>query len=457
MNILGIDLGSTQACAVLAQKNGEEIKIIGFGKAKTQGVKKGVIVNMELAAKSIEQAVMNVEVMSGVKQYDKIVVSISGAYTKAVDSEGMCNVNNHEISIKEISRAVTDAEFRANIPNDYKTIQVLPYSFQINETDCVNDPLGMSAKRLVVSAHIIIAKESDIKNLKKVVELTGLRVDNLVLSGYASAIACLSESDEKALGAILIDIGGGICDMVVFMGNSIRYNDCIKIGSSNITQDLAKGLHTPLNEAEKIKLSYARLSQEPNALVQVPLMGDERKMNEYPIEAIANVMYARVNEILMLLAELLSSELLKKLNVSENTGAGVVLTGGMTKLARLDEVASAIFDNKSVRIATARDDLISGYDEINDPENSCAIGLCLYEAGHFAPYEIDSNKKLRYKGEPEVSSPATKSIFTPTGGEDDFDEEDKDDSGGETPEAFDEQKKKSGVFSKFWNKITSQF
>ena len=113
MNILGIDLGSTQACAVLAQKNGDEIKIIGFGKAKTQGVKKGVIVNMELAAKSIEQAVVNVEIMSGVKHYDKIVISISGAYAKSVDSEGICSVNNHEISIKEIGRAVSDAEFRA--------------------------------------------------------------------------------------------------------------------------------------------------------------------------------------------------------------------------------------------------------------------------------------------------------------------------------------------------------
>ena len=451
MNILGIDLGSTQACAVLAQKNGDEIKIIGFGKAKTQGVKKGVIVNMELAAKSIEQAVVNVEIMSGVKHYDKIVISISGAYAKSVDSEGICSVNNHEISIKEIGRAVSDAEFRANIPNDYKTIQVLPYSFQLNDTDLVNDPLGMSAKRLVVSAHIIIAKESDIKNLKKVVELTGLRVDNLVLSGYASAIACLSESDEKELGAVLIDIGGGICDIVVFTGNAIRYNACLKIGSSNITQDLAKTLTTPLHEAERIKLSYANYSQQPNQLIQAPLMGDERKMNEYPVEAIANIIYARVNETLALLAEMLS-----KSDALENAGAGIVLTGGMTKLARLDEVASAIFDNKSVRIATARDDLITGYDELNDPENSCAIGLCLYEAGYFAPYEIDSNKKLRYKGEPEMSSSATKPIFTPTGGEDETDEEDS--GGGDEPaQIFATQKKKSGFFSKIWNKLTNQF
>ena len=449
MNILGIDLGSTQACAILVQKNGDEIKIIGSGKAKTQGVKKGVIVNMELAAKSIEQAVINVEVMSGVKHYDKIVVSISGAYAKSVDSVGNSTINNHEISIEEIRRAVMDAERKAGIPGDYKTIQVLPYNFQINDSDCVSDPLGMSATRLVVSAHIIIAKESDIKNLKKVVELTGLRVDNLVLSGYASAIACLSESDEKELGAVLIDIGGGICDIVVFTGNAIRYNACLKIGSSNITQDLAKTLTTPLHEAERIKLSYANLSQLPNQLVQAPLMGDERKINEYPLEAIANIIYARVNETLALLAEMLS-----KSDALENAGAGIVLTGGMTKLARLDEVASAIFDNKSVRIATARDDLIAGFDELTDPEHSCAIGLCLYEAGYFAPYEIDSNKKLRYKGEPEVNSKTTKPIITPIGGDDEvYDDEDKD---GEAP-TLAASKQKSGFLSRLWNKISTQF
>lgn len=451
MNILGIDLGSTQTCAVLAQTNGDELKIIGYGKTKTQGIKKGAIIDMTLAAKSIERAVLNVEVMSGVKRYDKIVVSISGAYTKGINSQGVVNVNS-EISIQEIRRAVTLAEHNASIPNDYETIQILPYSFQVNDTDCVIDPLGMNAKRLVVLAHIIIAKKSDIKNLKKVVELAGLKADNLVLSGYASAIACLSDS-EKELGAILIDMGGGICDIVVYMGNSIHFQHRFLIGSSNITADLAQTLHTPLSEAENIKLSWEDLG-EPKSIVQVPLMGDERKVRDYAVELISDIIYSRVNETLLGLAEWISAE-----NAAKNAGAGVVLTGGFVKLARFDEVAAAAFSDKSTRVASANDGIVSNFTELFDPENSCAIGLCLYEAGHFTPYEIDSSKKLRFKGEElELSSKPT---FTPIGGEESEYEDLQEDSGTEVAKDFsnlpEPKKEKRNVLVRLWDKLSNQF
>ena len=450
MNILGIDLGSTQTCAVLAQTGEDGFKIIGYGKTKTQGIKKGAIIDMTLAAKSIERAVLNVEVMSGIKRYDKIVVSISGAYTKGINSQGVVNVNS-EISIQEIRRAVALAEHNASVPNDYEAIQILPYSFQVNDTDCVIDPLGMNAKRLVVQAHIVIAKKSDIKNLKKVVELAGFAADNLVLSGYASAIACLSDS-EKELGAILIDMGGGICDIVVYMGNSIHFQNRFPIGSSNITSDLAQTLHTPLNEAEEIKLNWATLG-EAGSLVQVPTMGDERKMREYATEVVSDIIYARVNETLLALADWISAE-----NATKNAGAGVILTGGFVKLARFDEVAVAAFGDKSTRIASAKDGIISNFTEVFDPENSCAIGLCLYEAGFFTPYEIDSSKKLRFKGEEfELSSKPT---FTPIGGDDDESDEEENSRTEVAHEMsnFDTQKeKKRGVVARLWDKLTNQF
>lgn len=451
MNILGIDLGSTQTCAILAQKSEDGLKIIGYGKTKTQGIKKGAIIDMTLAAKSIERAVLNVEVMSGIKRYDKVIVSISGAYTKGVNSQGVVNVNS-EISIQEIKRAVTLAEHNASIPNDYEAIQILPYGFQVNDTDCVIDPLGMNAKRLVVLAHIVMAKKSDVKNLKKVVDLAGLPVDNLVLSGYASAIACLSDS-EKELGAILIDMGGGICDIVVYMGNSIHFEHRFLIGSSNITADLAQTLHTPLNEAENIKLSWESLG-EPKSLVQVPLMGDERKVREYAVELISDIIYSRVNETLLGLADWISVE-----NAAKNAGAGVVLTGGFVKLARFDEVAVAAFSDKSTRVASARDGIVSNFTEVFDPENSCAIGLCLYEAGYFTPYEIDSNKKLRFKGEElEISSKPT---FTPIGGEEREGNELREDAETEGAREFsnfaEQKKEKKNVISRLWDKLTNQF
>lgn len=451
MNILGIDLGSTQTCAVLAQKNEDGLKFIGFGKTKTQGIKKGAIIDMTLAAKAIERAVLNVEVMSGIKRYDKIVVSISGAYTKGINSQGVVNVNN-EISLQEIRRAVSLAEHNASIPNDYETIQILPYSFQVNDTDCVIDPLGMDAKRLVVQTHIVIAKKSDIRNLKKVVELAGLKADNLVLSGYASAIACLSES-EKELGAILIDMGGGICDIVVYIGNSINFQHRFLIGSSNITADLAQILHTPLSEAENIKLSWEDLGT-PNSIMQVPQMGDERKVKDCAVEVISDIIYSRVNETLLGLADWISAE-----NAAKNAGAGVVLTGGFVKLARFDEVVAAAFSDKSTRVASASDKIISNFTELFDPENSCAIGLCLYEAGYFTPYEMDSSKTLRFKGEELGFS--SKPTFTPIGGEESEEDVLQEVSRTEVAEEFsnftEPKKEKQGFFSRMWDKLSSQF
>ncbi|EMZ7506189.1 cell division protein FtsA [Campylobacter upsaliensis] len=459
MNILGIDLGSTQTCAIIAQKDEDGLKIIGFAKTKTSGVKKGAITNIELASKSIEEAVSNAEMMSGV-HYDKVVVSISGAYTKSVDSVGVVNIPNHEIGIKEIHRAVSTAKHTANLPSGYEIIHVLPYNFKVNDLEHIDDPLGMSGNRLEVSTHIVISQESHIKNLKKAVELADLRVDNIVLSGYASSIACLDDS-EKELGAVLIDMGGAICDIVMHMGNSIRYNDCLQIGSINITQDLSMALHTPLKEAEKVKLNYAAFSMQPNTLIQIPNIGDEKKFTEYSPDVISNIIYARVEETLMILAKILSDN-----RHANSVGGGVVLTGGMTKLAGLDELASTIFDNKSVRFASARKDLISGFSEIfSDPENTCAIGLCLYGAGHFTPYELDSNEKLRYKGEIENFNRQIKQDLTPQKEEEEIQNEifnedlqENDTISIQEQLNFKERKeKKPSVFSNIWHKIMNQF
>ncbi|MBS4240608.1 cell division protein FtsA [Campylobacter vulpis] len=458
MNILGIDLGSTQTCAIIAQKDEDGLKIIGFAKTKTSGVKKGAITNIELASKSIEEAVSSAEMMSGV-HYDKVVVSISGAYTKSVDSVGVVNIPNHEIGIKEIHRAVSTAKHTANLPSGYEIIHVLPYNFKVNDLEHIDDPLGMSGNRLEVSTHIVISQESHIKNLKKAVELADLRVDNIVLSGYASSIACLDDS-EKELGAVLIDMGGAICDIVMHMGNSIRYNDCLQIGSINITQDLSMALHTPLKEAEKIKLNYAAFSMQPNTLIQIPNIGDE-KFDEVSLDAISNIIYARAEETLMILAKILSDN-----RYTNSVGGGVVLTGGMTKLAGLDELAPTIFDNKSVRLASTRKDLINGFNEIfNDPENTCAIGLCLYGAGHFTPYELDSNEKLRYKGEIENFNRQIKQDFTPQKEEEEiqseiFNEDLQENDAISIQEQlnFKERKeKKPSVFSNIWHKIMNQF
>ena len=457
MNILGIDLGSTQTCAVISTKEADGLKIIGFGKTKTQGVKKGAITNIELAARSIQQAVDNAQMMSGVN-YDKVVVSISGAYTESVDSVGVVSIPNEEISHKEIHRAMLTAKTQANKPSGYEIVHILPYSFKVNDQE-VENPLNMTANRLEVSIQMIMSQAAHIENLKKAVEFADIRVDNLVLSGYASAIACLDES-EKELGAVVVDMGGAVCDIVAHMGNSLRYNKCLPIGSYNITQDLSIALHTPIKEAEKIKLSYANLSMQPSVLVRVPSMGDERKFTDYPLESISNVIYARTEETMIILAKILSEN-----PYTKNTGAGVILTGGMTKLAGFDEQATAMFDNKAVRLASTRKDLVLGFNEIySDPENTCAIGLCLYEAGHFTLYEIDANQKFRYTDDLESYNEPVKQETTYIDEEKmEFDDEDL--QGNDTI-AIKEQlglkpraeKKRSNLISRLWNKyVINQF
>ncbi|AII14483.1 cell division protein FtsA [Campylobacter iguaniorum] len=408
IKILGIDIGSTQICAVMAECENNStnienaIKIIGIGTVKSQGLKKGSITNIELASSSIKAAVDNVMRTAGTR-YDKVIVSISGKDAKNIDCKDVINIPEREVNIKQIERAISSAEYKVKIPHDYEIIHTLPYNFKIDEQDNIEDPLGMNGTRLEVQAHIIVVQKSALLNLRKAIEKAGLKADNVVLSGYASSIATLNE-DEKALGAVLIDMGGASCNMVVHSGNSIRYNEFLGVGSSNITIDLSTILHTPPTKAEEIKVKYGTLKNQENQLIVLPDLGDENSTHEVGISVITKVIYMRVEETLMILAKMLSES-----NYKDLAGAGVVLTGGMTKLDGLRELASAVFDSMPVRIARPKefDGLI---DVLRDPANSCAIGLCLYGAGFFTPYEIDSERKLRYKEEPLIKNQGLISI-----------------------------------------------
>jgi cell division protein FtsA len=390
--ILGIDIGSTKICAIIAQKSDDgDIKILGAGIAKSQGLKKGIITNIDLASKSIRNALNDAKRVAGT-QYERVIVSISGAYTKSVDSSGIVNIPNRDIGIKEINRAMQMADHNANIPNEYEKLHVLPYNFKVDDQEFIEDPLGMNGARLEVQVHIITAQKSSLSNLKKAVKSAGVEIDNIVLNCYASAIAVLNH-DERELGVAVIDMGGATCNVMIHAGNSMRFNDYLGVGSLNITNDLSTALHTPLGAAEEIKINYGSLKNNSNELIELPVIGDDGSTHEVSLNIVSNVIYVRVEETLMILAKTLEDSGFK-----EQIGAGVVLTGGMTKLDGIRELASAIFDNVPIRIAKPRE--IDGlFETLRDPSYSTAIGLILYGGGQFTPYEIDSNKKLRYKDE----------------------------------------------------------
>ena len=452
-NVLAIDIGSSKICAIIAEISTEgAVQIAGAGIVRSQGIKKGSITNIELASKAIKAALSDAKRVAGT-EIKRAIVSISGAYTKSLNSSGIVNIPNREITFKEISRVMHTSLYNANIPNEYEVLHTLPYNFIVDDQEFIEDPLGMNASRLEVETHIITTQKSNLNNLKKAVRGAGVEVDSVVLSGYASAIAVLND-DEKELGAAVIDMGGHTSDIVIHSGNAIRYNDFLGVGSHHITSDLSMALHTPLNIAETVKIRYGSLGEPSDDLIELPMIGDEETTHEVSLGVVHNVIYARVEETLMILAQSI-----EKSGLKEQLGAGIVLTGGFTKLDGIRDLAVAIFDNVPVRLAKPGD--IEGlFDALKEPAISTAVGLIKYTAGGYAPYEIDVNRQVRYRheepiekpdlAEPPVQEPAEQEVPLPPSEE----------VAKIKIKSFDKKKDKdktAGLWSKFWNWITQLF
>ena len=409
--LLAIDIGSSKISVVIAEAKDDAIHVIGSGVAKSQGVRKGTITNIELTTRSIRQALADAKRVAGTVA-SRAIISISGAYTRSINSSGIVNIPQQEIGIKEINRVMQTALYNANIPNEYEVLHVLPYNFKVDEQEFIEDPFGMNASRLEVDTHIITTQKSSLSNLKKAVKSAGIEIENVVLAGYASAISVLND-DEKELGVCVIDMGGSTCEMAIHSGNSIRYNSFLAVGSNHITNDLSMALHTPLNVAEKIKLEYGSLRVPSNDLIEIPVIGDENENHEISLEVVYNVIQARVQETLMILAKEL-----EKSNLRDQIGAGIVLTGGMTKLDGIRELAMAIFDNMPVRIARPRP-IEGDFEPLDDPAFATVTGLLEYGAGGYTQYEIDSNKKMMHKKEPITHDEGELPTVSPTSQGDD--------------------------------------
>ncbi len=453
--ILAIDIGSTKICAIIAQIHDDNsISITGAGIAKAHGLKKGSITNIELASKSIRTAVSDAKRVAG-SDVKTAVVSLSGAYTKSLNSNGIVNIPNKEISFKEIERVMHTALYNANIPNEYEVLHALPFNFKVDDQDFIEDPLGMNASRLEVETHIITTQKSNLNNLKKAVRGAGIEVENVVLSAYASSIATLNE-DEKELGVAVIDMGGNTSNITIHSGNSIRYNDFLGVGSNHVTSDLSMALHTPLNIADTVKLEYGSLLTPTNELIEIPIIGDEHTTHEVSLEVVHNVVFARVEETLMILAQFIENSGLK-----EQIGAGVVLTGGFSKMQGIRDLAMATFGNLPVRLARPKE-MDGLFDNLRDAEYSTAVGLVIYSAISYTPYEIDVNKKVRHANEKpaeltNVDFTNAKEEHIPVASLSDENEKEKNNNiviiKGNKGRKSDE----ANMFNKFWNWATQLF
>jgi len=394
---LAIDIGSMSIKAVIAEIDEfNEIKVLGHGFAKSQGVKKGIITNIDLASKAIRKAVNDARRIAG-NNISTAVVSISSAYAKSTNSIGIVNIPQKDITIKEINRVMETALYNADIPKDYDVLHVLPYNFKVDDQANIEDPYNMNATRMEVEAHIVIAQKSSLSNLKKAIKSAGLDVDSIVLDSYASSIATLSD-DEKVLGASVIDIGGQSSSLAVFKGNTLRHNRFLPVGSNHITNDISIALHTPLDVAENVKRNHGDLIELTDEILELPIIGDTENKNEIPLKVVQNVILARVEESLLILAKYLDQSGLKN-----TIGAGIVLTGGMTKLKNIREFAQSIFPGLSVRVGVPHH-LKGLFDELKGPECSTVVGLLLYKSGKNTQYEIDNKKRLLHQKEEQQDS-----------------------------------------------------
>ncbi|CAI6151027.1 MAG: Cell division protein FtsA [uncultured Sulfurimonas sp.] len=448
--VLAIDIGSTKICAIIAQiDNDNNIAITGAGTTKAQGLKRGSITNIELASRSIKTAVEDAKRVSG-SNVNSAIVSMSGAYTKSLNSNGIVNIQSKEISFKEIERVMHTSLYNANIPNEYEVLHALPFNFKVDDQDFIEDPLGMNASRLEVETHIITTQKSNLNNLKKAVRGAGVEVENIVLNSYASSIATLN-SDEKELGVALIDMGGNTSNIVIHAGNSIRYNEFLGVGSNHITSDLSMALHTPLNVADNVKLTYGSLTNQSNDLIEIPVIGDVDNTHEVSLDVVHNVIYARVEETLMILAQFIENSGLK-----DQIGAGIVLTGGFSKMEGIRELAIATFGSQPVRLARPIE-MDGLFDELRGAEFSSVIGLVMYSAYAYTPYEIDVNKRVRHINETPTSQidvTLTPSLEIPTASVS-LDQEKS------SMISLDNKKEKksdeAASLSKFWNWATQLF
>lgn len=398
--ILAIDIGTTSITAVIAQNDMDnKINILGVSIEESEGINKGLITNIEVASKTIRQAVQNVSkgVLSNI---ESTLVSISSAYTKGLRSVGSVNVPNGQITQTEINQVMQMALYNATIVPEYEVIHVLPIYFKVDDSQLIDNPLNMNGARLEVAVYIVTAKKTALTNIKSALKSSNIEITNFVLSGYASAVSILDEQQKK-FGAAILDIGGSTTDIVCFKGKAIIYNDFLPVGSLNITNDLSVTLHTPPSAAETLKIKYANLLPHSNhsdnkeehniKKIKIPVIGDEQNTKEMPLDSIQLIIHARVEEILIM-----ARDKIKKSGVADALGAGIAITGGMSRLPGLKELAQEVFDNIPVKIANPIN-IRNGYMSFDDPTMSTIVGLLLYGLDPNPSFELDSNKKLRQK------------------------------------------------------------
>ncbi len=384
--VVGLDIGTTKICCIVGEitetSAGTTIDIVGIGTAPSVGLRKGVVINIDSTVESITKAVEEAELMAGI-EISSVYAGIAGGHIKSFNSTGIVAVKDKEITEQDVQRVI-DAAKAVAIPLDREVIHIMPQEYVIDEQDGIRDPIGMSGVRLEAKVHIVTGAVSSAQNIIKCANKAGLNVAEICLEPIASAEAVLS-NDEKELGVILVDIGGGTSDIAIFKDGAIVHTGVLAIGGNHLTNDIAVGLRTPQNEAEKIKVMHGcALASlvKPDETIEVAGVGG-RKPRVLSRRLLAEIIEPRVEEIF----SLIQREVMKS-GYQDLLSSGVVITGGTTLLEGMPELAEFIFEMPVKRGIPQN---IGGLrDVVNSPKFATGVGLLKYggQSGNKSKFQI---------------------------------------------------------------------
>ena len=379
----GLDIGTTKIGVIIAEiEDNSQPKVIGVGTSPSDGLRKGVVVNLEKTVRSIENAIEQAEQMAGVK-VDQVYIGIAGDHIRSYNGRGVVAVAglDNEISEDDVRRAI-DAAKAVVMPIDREIIHIIPQEFIVDDQRGIKDPLGMSGVRLETEVHIVTGAITSAQNICRSVERAGLDVKDLVLEPLASSYSVLNE-DEKELGVVVMDMGGGTTDIAMFFEGCIRHTAVVALGGGNVTNDIALCLRTPIDQAESIKIKHGfalpSLIEDEDKTVEIPGVGG-RPPRKVAQELLADIIHPRMEEIFRLAAgEIRKSEFANLMT------AGVVITGGGALIKGAVELAEEIFD-MPVKLGIPKG--FSGLiDLAKSPIHATGVGLILYAIAN--RYELE--------------------------------------------------------------------
>src|SRR6056300_1766441 len=371
--IVGLDIGTSKIVAIVGEiKDDNTLEIIGLGSHPSHGLKKGVVVNIDSTVQSIQRAIEEAELMSGIEIHS-VYAGIAGSHVQSLNSHGVTAIKDGEVSHADVERVI-DAAQAVPISADQRILHILPQEFVIDDQEGIREPIGMSGVRLEAKVHMVTGAVSAAQNIIKCVRRCGLEVDDIILEQLASSYSVLTE-DEKELGICLVDIGGGTTDIAVFTEGSIRHTGVIPIAGDQVTNDIAMALRTPTQHAEEIKIRYAcalRQLAGAHETIKVPSVGD-RPPRDLSRQSLAEVVEPRYEELFTLVqAEL------RRSGFEDLVAAGLVLTGGTSKMEGAVELAEEIF-HMPVRVGSPQH-ARGLHDIIRNPIYATGVGLLIFGA-----------------------------------------------------------------------------